>query len=189
MKRTQQQIESDLDRYRPILVSLAEALLSPALRGHVDASDLVQQTLMEAHCRMDHLEALDDAPLLAWLHSVLRHNVLDAVRHLRTAKKNVARNLRLDDLEDSFIRLEQILVADDTSPSQVAQRNEEVARMLAALQSLPSNQKMAIILKHLRGHTLQEISQILNVSEYAVARLLRRGRQQLVLLMKENHDE
>lgn len=46
MKRSQKQIEDDLERHRPILISLAEALLSPAFRGYADASDLVQQTLM-----------------------------------------------------------------------------------------------------------------------------------------------
>ncbi len=189
MKRTQQQTEDDLERRRPILISLAEALLSPAFRGHIDASDLVQQTLMEAHCNIDELSKLDDAPLLAWLHSALKHNVLDAVRHLRTAKNNVARNVRIGDLQNSFVRLEQLLVAHDTSPSQVLQRNEDISRMLAALQTLPSNQRMAVILKHLRGHTLKEVSEMLEVSESAVAGLLHRGRQQLLLCMKEEHDE
>lgn len=189
MKRTQQQTEDDLERRRPILLSLAEALLSPAFRGHVDASDLVQQTLMEAHCNIDELRKLDEAPLLAWLHTALKHNVLDAIRHLRTAKKNVARNVRVGDLEDSFVRLEQLLVAHDTSPSQVLQRSEDISRMLAALQTLPYNQRMAIILKHLRGHTLKEVAELLEVSESAVAGLLHRGRQQLLIGMKEEHDE
>ena len=189
MKRTQQQTEDDLERRRPILISLAEALLSPGFRGHVDASDLVQQTLMEAHGNIQELCKLDEAPLLTWLNSALRHNVLDAIRHLRTAKKNVARNVHVGDLQNSFVRLEQLLVAHDTSPSQVLQRNEEISRMLAALQTLPFNQRMAVILKHLRGHTLKEVSEMLEVSESAVAGLLHRGRQQLLLCMKEEHDE
>ncbi len=189
MKRTQQQTADDLERRRPILISLAEALLSPAFRGHVDASDLVQQTLMEAHCNIDELSELADAPLLAWLHSALKHNVLDAIRHLRTAKKNVARNVRVGDLQNSFVRLEQLLVAHDTSPSQVLQRNEDISRMLAALQTLPSNQRMAVILKHLRGHTLKEVSEMLEVSESAVAGLLHRGRQQLQVCMLEERGE
>ncbi len=189
MKRTRRQTEDNLERHRPILISIAEALLSPALRGHIDASDLVQQTLMEAHGNIDELIKLDDAPLLAWLRSALKHNVLDAIRHLRTAKKNVARNLRLGDLQDSFARLEQVLVANDTSPSQVMQRNEDISRMLAALQTLPMNQRMAVILKHLRGHTLREVSEMLEVSESAVAGLLHRGRQQLLLRMQEDRNE
>ena len=189
MKRTQQQTEDDLERHRPILITLAEALLSPAFRGHIDASDLVQQTLMEAHCNIEQLGKLEHAPFLAWLHSALKHNVLDAVKHLRAAKNNIARNVRMGDLQTSFARLEQLLVAHDTSPSQVLQRNEDISRMLAAIQTLPSNQRMAVILKHLRGHTLKEISEMLGLSESAVAGLLHRGRQQLLLCMKEDHDE
>ena len=144
---------------------------------------------MEAYCNIEDLIKLDDAPLLAWLRSALKHNVLDAVRHLDTAKNNVARNLRIGDLQTSFVLLEQLLVAHDTSPSQVLQRNEDISRMLAAIQTLPSNQRMAVILKHLRGHTLKEISEMLGLSESAVAGLLHRGRQQLLLCMKEDHDE
>lgn len=189
MKRSPQQTEDELERIRPILISLAEALLSPAFRGHLDASDLVQQTLLEAHCNLEDLSKLDDAPLFAWLHSALKHNVLDAVKHLRSAKKNIARNVREGDLQNSFVRMEQLLVTNDTSPSQVLQRNEDISHMLAALQTLPSNQKMAVILKHLRGHTLSEVSEILEVSESAVAGLLHRGRQQLLHCLKEQHGE
>ncbi len=189
MKQSSQQIQENLERRRPILLSLAESLLSPKLRGHLDASDLVQQTLMEAHCKLEVLSELDEAPLLAWLHSALKHNVLDAIRHSRTAKKNIDRNIREGDLRNSFLRLEQFLVADDTTPSQVLQRNEEVSNMLAALQTLPDNQKMAIILKHLRGHALREVAEILEVSESAVAGLLHRGRQQLLSCMKSGSDD
>jgi RNA polymerase sigma-70 factor (ECF subfamily) len=189
MKRTQQEIADDLERRRPILISLAEALLSPTFRGHIDASDLVQQTLIEAHGRIDEVSQLDEAPLLAWLHSALKHNLLDAVRQVRTARKDVARNVRLGELQNSFVRLEQLLVAHDTSPSQVMQRNEEISRMLAALQTLSPNQKKAIILKHLRGHSLKEVSEIIEVSESAVAGLLHRGRQQLLLSMKDLQDQ
>ena len=52
--------------------------------------------------------------------------------------------------------------------------------MLAAIQELPSNQRKAIILRHLRGHSLKEVADELQLSEDAVGGLLRRGRQQLV---------
>ena len=188
MKRTEQQTVDDLERRRPILLSLAETLLSPAFRGHIDASDLVQQTFMEAHENIEELSKLEEAPLLGWLHSALKHNLLDAIRHQRTAKKDIAKNVRACNLEDSFFRLEHLLVANDTSPSQVLQRKEDISRMLAALQSLPANQRMAIILKHLRGFTLKEVSETLKISEPAVAGLLHRGRNQLLRCMKEYNE-
>jgi len=183
MKPIQQQKEADLEKIRPILISLAEAMISPAFRGHIDASDLVQQTLMEAHCRIEDLYSLDDGPFFAWMRAALRNNVLDAIRHLKTAKNNIARNVRESDLQDSFARLDQLLAVDETSPSQIFQRNDEISRLLAALQTLPDKQRMAVMLKHLRGHSLKEVSEILQVSESAVAGLLHRGRQQLLQCM------
>jgi RNA polymerase sigma-70 factor, ECF subfamily len=185
MKRTQQEIEDALTRRRPILLSLAEALLFPKFRGHIDASDLVQQTLLEAHANIHELSNYAEANLDAWLRVALKHNMLDAVRHAQAAKNNVARNIRDCDLQNSFLRLEQLLVANDTSPSQVVQRNEDSARMLAAIQTLATNQRMAIILKHLRGHSLHEVSEILEISESAAAGLLHRGRQQLLRCLNE----
>ncbi len=190
MKRTQQQTEDDLERHRPILISLAEAcflrLSWTYRRIRSRSADTHGSTLQYRRSG----QAWTNAPFFAWLHSALKHNVLDAVKHLRDSKEQHCQKYPYRVISrTSFVRLEQLLVANDTSPSQVLQRNEDISRMLAALQTLPSNQRMAVILKHLRGHTLKEISEMLEVSESAVAGLLHRGRQQLLLCMKEDHDE
>jgi RNA polymerase sigma-70 factor (ECF subfamily) len=85
--------------------------------------------------------------------------------------------------------LEQLFVAGDTSPSQIVQRNEQISLMLAAIQELPENQRTAIIMKHLRGHSLREVAELIGLSEPATAGLLHRGRLQLVRCMeKVNHE-
>ncbi len=73
---------------------------------------------------------MNEAAQFAWLRNTLRHNLLDAVKHLRTLKQGLQQRHRFADLENSFIRLEKILIADETSPSQVVQRNEQVTLML-----------------------------------------------------------
>jgi RNA polymerase sigma factor (sigma-70 family) len=115
--------------------------------------------------------------------------MLDAIKRLRAAKNDIAKSVRVEDIHESFVRLEQLLVAQDTSPSQSLERNEDIERMLAAMQRLPSNQRLAIMLKHLRGHTLKEVSEILGTSESAVAGLLHRGRLQLLENMGKAFDD
>lgn len=189
MKRPDRNVEQTLERYRPVLVTLAESLVSPVFRGQIEASDLVQQTLLEAHCNASVLETLDEGPFFGWLRKALRNNVLDAVKHLKTEKNDFRRRVSDADLEESFVRLENVFAVDDTSPSQISHRNEQIARMLSALQLLPSNQRTAVIMKHLRGQSLKKIAESLDISESAVAGLLHRGRQQLLRCMELPENE
>ena len=71
------------------------------------------------------------------------------------------------------------LAADQTSPSQAAERNEELLRLADALTALADPQREVIILKHLRGWTLQRIADHLDSTVPAVASLLRRGLEDL----------
>ena len=80
-------VEKALERFRPVLVTLAEAMISPAYRGNIEASDLVQQTLMEAHTHARILGAFDEGPFFAWLRKALQNNLLDAVKHLTPRRK------------------------------------------------------------------------------------------------------
>ena len=69
--------------------------------------------------------------------------------------------------------------ADQTSRSQAAERNEELLRLADALAALPEPQREVVVLKHLRGWTLQRIAEHLGRTIPAVASLLRRGLEDL----------
>lgn len=183
------EIAMHLERFRPMLVTLVETMLPASLRSHLEASDLVQHTLMEAHSNAALLATLGEGPIFSWLRKALKNNLLDAIKHLKTQKHDIRRILRTTELDESFIRLEHLFVAGDTSPSEIAQRNEQISIMLAAIQELPDNQRTAIIMKHLRGHSLKEVAKAIGLSESATAGLLHRGRQQLVRCMEyANHE-
>ncbi len=173
-----------IERFRPILLTLAEAMISPLLRRDLEASDLVQQTLMEAHQHADKLADMESKIFYSWLRTCLKHNLLDTVKRLTTQKQDVRRHYIASDLADSFDRLDKVLVADQTSPSQIVQRNEQVSILLQHLQDLPPNQRTAVIMKHLRGYSLRDIAESLGLTEPAVAGLLHRGRQHLVAAME-----
>jgi len=186
MKETGTHVVESLNEFRPVLLTLAEAMISSTLRGDLEASDLVQQTLLEAHCNAEQLAVMNKGAFFSWLlRSALNRDVLDAVKHLKAQKNDVRRRVRESDLEASFIRLEQVLIADETSPSDVLQRNEQICIMLAALQTLPDNQRRAVIMKHLNGRSLKEIAEILGLSEPAEAGVLHRGRQRLAQCLEE----
>src|SRR5262245_45332007 len=114
-----------LERFRAYLHLLARMQLDPRLQGKLDPSAIVQQTLLQALQARDRFRGHSDAELAAWLRQILAHHLANAVRAWGQARRNVARECSLEAaLEQSSARLEAWLVAEQSSPSQQAQRKE-----------------------------------------------------------------
>jgi RNA polymerase sigma-70 factor (ECF subfamily) len=172
------------DRFRDYLLLLARMKLGPRTRSSLDPSDVVQQTLLEAHRTRDQFRGVGEAALAAWLRRLLACNIVDALRTLGRAKRDAARQCSLEaELEQSSARLGACLAADQTSPSQAAERHERAVRLATALAALPEAQRQALVLRHAQGLSLAEISQQLGRSPAAVAGLLKRGARALRALL------
>lgn len=173
-----------LERFRPYLRLLARLQLGRRWQGKLDASDVVQQTLLQAFQGLPRLRASTDSAVATWLRRILANNLANAMRDLTRAKRNATREQSLNAaLDASSLRLEAYLAADQSSPSQRAERNEELLRLAAALELLPNAQREALILHHLQDRSLSEIAQQLDRSTAAVAGLIKRGLKQLRLAM------
>ncbi len=169
-----------LERYRSYLRLLAGARLDPRLRAKLDPSDVVQQTLLEAHKDREQFRGQSEGERLAWLRQILARNLPNAIRDFTRAKRDVGREQALDGLlRDSSARLEAWLAAEQASPSAEAERHEEAARLAAALAELPELQREVLVLRHLHGWSLYDISVHVGRSAAAVAGLLHRGLVQL----------
>jgi RNA polymerase sigma-70 factor (ECF subfamily) len=174
------------ERFRPYLLLLARAGLDRRLQSKVDASDLVQQTLLEAHQALANSRGENVAEQVAWLRQILARNLCNAVRDLRRAKRDITRERSLQRaLDDSSSRLEMWLAAKQSSPSQQAQRHERVLCVAAALAQLPESQREAVMLRHWHGRSLAEIAQELDCSTAAVTGLLQRGLKNLRKLLPD----
>jgi RNA polymerase sigma-70 factor (ECF subfamily) len=164
-----------LERFRPYLRLLANAHLGPAHQAKIDASDLVQQTMLAAFTARMQFRGQSDAELAGWLRQILKHNLSDALRDLRRAKRDIAHEQPLESVDDSFARAHDWLAAMQSSPSQRAVKAEELLRMAEALAQLPQAQRDAIAMHHLQGRPLAEVAAALDRSTAAVAGLLHRG--------------
>jgi RNA polymerase sigma-70 factor (ECF subfamily) len=174
------------DRFRPYLLLLARAGLDRRLQSKVDASDLVQQTLLEAHQALANFRGENVAEQAAWLRQILARNLCNAVRDLKRAKRDITRERSLQRaLDDSSSRLEMWLAAKQSSPSQQAQRHERAIRVAEALGQLPESQREAVMLRHWHGRSLAEIAQELDCSTAAVTGLLQRGLRNLRKLLPD----
>jgi RNA polymerase sigma-70 factor (ECF subfamily) len=169
-----------LERFRSYLHLLARLELRGQVPSRLDPSDVVQQTLLEAHRAAAQCRAETDAERAAWLRQILAHNLADAFRDQHRERRDVRRERSLErGLEQSSARLACLLAAGASSPSAQAVRHEQSVRLAAALAELPEAQREALVLQHWHGLTLAEIGVRLDRTPVAVAGLLKRGLKRL----------
>lgn len=167
----------DLGNFRELL-RRSVGRISTTCRAKVDESDIVQETLLEAHANKEAFRGKSEAELIGWLERSLSRNLVDAVRRLRCRKRNIANELQIHRAADMLgVRTSLQLPAEHTSPSGKAMRNEEFDRMQEAIGQLPDAQREAVTLHHMQGMTLVEVAAHMSRSLPAVAGLLHRGLQ------------
>jgi RNA polymerase sigma-70 factor (ECF subfamily) len=172
--------------YRAYLYHVACTRLDPRLWSKIHPEDVVQATLLEAHKDQEQMHGKSDAEQKMWLRQILIHNLAHAVRDLRRLKRDVARERSLQQaIDDSSSRLDAWLVAEQSSPSERAQRNEQLLRVDEVLAALPQAQREVVILRYYHGWSLADMCHHLKRSQSAVAGLLHRGMNQLRTLLRE----
>lgn len=180
MRTSSNKSELAIENCREYLRLLARVHFGSDPRAKLDASDIVQQTLLEAHRKRDQFRGSTQAELAGWLRQLLACTIADTIRALGRAKRDVARERSLQDqLDRSSQRIEAWLAAEQSSPSGRAARHEDAARLADALAKLPEWQREAVTMRYCQGMSLAEISTQLGRSPAAVSGLLKRGVRQL----------
>jgi len=166
------------ERCRPYLRILAQRQITGALARRLDPSDVVQQTLLEAHRDFRDFVGSSEPELAGWLECILAHNVAETIRfHVTTAKRAVGREELTGDCMDATVLWQEL--SEHSSPSQRAMRGEEALRLARAMECLPEAQRDAVRLRHLEGWPLARIASELGRSVPAAAGLIKRGMQSL----------
>ena len=175
-----------LERFRDYLLLLARLQLGPRLQGKFDASDVVQQTLLEAFAKRDQFKG-GEGERPAWLRQILAHNLADALRAFGQAKRDAGRERSIEAaIQESSARLGAWLAAEQSSPSQRVQRHEEAVRLAEALAELSEVNREALVLHYCENHQLAEVSKRMDRSTASVAGLLKRRLKQLRECLRES---
>jgi RNA polymerase sigma-70 factor (ECF subfamily) len=178
--------ERPLESYRDYLRLLARVQLSPRLQAKVDASDVVQQTLLEAHKCRGQFRGQSEAERLAWLRAILANVLAAAARRFSAGARDLGRERSLEaEVDLSSSRLECLLAADGTSPSERTVRGEDLLRLAHAMACLSPDQREVVEMHHLKGLSLADVAALTGRSRPAVAGLLFRGLNKLRELLPD----
>lgn len=176
-----------VEQYREYLHLLARLHLDPRLQGKLDASDVVQQTLMKAHAKLEQFRGQTEEELLGWLRQILANDLAGAIRKFRASTRDVRKERSLEQgLEDSAARVDSWLAANQSSPSQQVMRHERLLLLAGALRQLPDDQRQAVELHHLRGYTVAETAAHMERTKPAVMGLIFRGLKRLRELLEDS---
>ena len=175
-----------LEQFRGYLGTLARIGLDPKLRARLDASDIVQQTFLEAYRDLDQFRGHTLAEKAAWLRQILARNLANAARDHGRGKRDVDLERSLEaSLNQSSARMADWLSAEGSSPSQKAVRQESVLRLADALAALSRDQFEVVVLRHWNGWSLKDIGEHLGVTRYVATGLLREGIARLRSQLKD----
>ncbi|MFM7057831.1 MAG: sigma-70 family RNA polymerase sigma factor [Planctomycetota bacterium] len=173
-----------LEIYRPYLQMVAEAELSSEIRPKVSASDLVQDSFLEAQVDFPDFRGTTDAEFRGWLRQVLIHNLKNAARFWQeTEKRNVWR-------EERDLPLAEQTAGSEKGPTVLAMQREESVRLQAGLLSLPEHFQQVIFLRGYERLPFEEIGLRMQRTADAARKLWVRAVEQLQQVLAESggHD-
>ncbi|TWU02250.1 sigma-70 family RNA polymerase sigma factor [Stieleria varia] len=162
-----------IGRLRPWLQMIADRELPDALRGRVEASDIVQQTLLQAWRGEAGFQGTCHAQRLAWLRAILKNTIRDQQRRLVGTKKRGGRELQnaVDCETQEYEPIDILAIAPDPTVSAVLQSAEETLALAAAIESLPEDQRSVVTMRHIDEMSYEEIAAKLGRTNAAVRML------------------
>jgi RNA polymerase sigma-70 factor (ECF subfamily) len=168
-----------LETCRNYLLLIAGRQLDPGLHAKGGASDLVQETFLEAQRDFARFQGTSEGELLAWLRQILLNNAGNFARRYRgTDKRDIGREIALAPANSSSAAGPDP-AADTPSPSGQLMEKEQAAALQRALARLPDDYRQAVVLRYQEGRSFEEIGRLLNRSPDAARKLWSRAMERL----------
>jgi RNA polymerase sigma-70 factor, ECF subfamily len=162
---------------RRYIARLASTQIGQRLQGKADASDLVQDALVEVHRHFGQFRGTTEAEFGVWLRTILAGLVANHVRRFLGTKQRDARLERAiaSEIKDSSYVLNRQLAAAVGTPSEEAVKHEDSLQLTDALESLPEHYRQVIVLRQLEGLPFAEVARRMGRSLDSVEKLWTRA--------------
>jgi RNA polymerase sigma-70 factor, ECF subfamily len=182
-----------LGEFREPLRQVINLRLDPVLARRVDASDIVQDVLIEANQRLTEYLKNPAMPFHLWLRHLAQDRIIDAHRRHRLAQRRsidkeqpIARPAWADESEASLVAQ---LVDGERTPGSEAIQAELARRLAAAINELSDDDREIILMRHHEALSNQEVAKALGLTEAAASmRYLRALRRLRTVLVPEGEE-
>jgi RNA polymerase sigma factor (sigma-70 family) len=125
----------------------------------INMDDLLQQTYLDAFLSIRRFSESTRDAFVAWLCTIAKRNLLDAVRALEADKRGGSRRtVSLDAADDRLEPLLDQVTAVSLTPSRFAARNEAVARLREAVAALPAPHRDVVVFYDLDGQSMPDVA-------------------------------
>ena len=186
-------LEMLLSNYIGYLKVLSQSQFDQRLNRRLNASDLVQETLLEAHRDFASFSGKTAAEFTGWLRKILIHNAARELEtHLVAAKRNIQREQVMHhlgaSLEQSHLRLSGMLTDGGRSPSSEVELQEALVAMANAIEELPQEYREVIVLRHLEGLAFKDVAERMHRTPGAARMLWLRAIERLREAMDSRSD-
>ncbi len=182
-----------LDKHREALRRMIDMRLDRRIRQRVDASDVVQDVLIDAHRRIGDYLSNPVMPFHLWLRQMAQDRLIDAHRrHRDAARRSLDREqpLVIAGTDDrSTIELAAQIWDRELTPAAAATVRELQERFAAAVEQLDEQDREVVLMRHFEQLSNSEVADALGLTPPAASmRYLRAMRRLRELLGAEGED-
>ena len=159
-----------VSRLRNYLLLVANAEMQPSIRSKFCGSDIIQQSMLEAHQAIGAFRGTTESELKAWLKKIVLSNLVDETRrYQKTRKRDTSREVPVD------WHAQPLAQPNGQTASWMVSKNEFDQQLFIAIHELPARQRHVIKARHRDAMPYSKIAVELNITEDAARKLWTRG--------------
>jgi RNA polymerase sigma-70 factor (ECF subfamily) len=166
-------VDQLLARHREPIRRLIDLRLDPAIVQRVDASDVVQDVLLEASKRLQDYLKNPAMPFHLWLRHIAKDHIIDAHRrHHQAQKRGVNREQPLARpgwMDKSSLELAGQLIDQERTPASAAIQEELQRKLHVALAGLDEDDRDILLMRHFEQLSNQDVASALGLTEAAAS--------------------
>lgn len=161
-------------RYSDRLRTMIELRMDPRVGGRLDASDVLQETYIQALKSFASYDPTETSSFYLWLRLIALRTLSHQHRfHLRAQARDARREVRFYRENLPYATSQMLaaqLLGQITTPSEAAVRAERKAKLKEALDSMRTSEREIVALRHFEQLSSAEAAEVLGIEERAASK-------------------